>query len=609
LERNISTTEDRDEVSKRSKIAVKVEKYSALLLSSAISVSSISGPEVVVKISDRDRERITSLENKLKDSLGHKPLHDEFDVNVIGVRTVINKGRIRNKVHEEFLIRTKRNGVEDVFVSRRYGDFERLAETLRIEFPDEEIKGPPEKDRRGVKGTGEEVEVLSQEIEGIEAGDQKLSFEKPQQQQQNRNRHRTRTLSNAANRFKPQPVDPNSIPPVPGLPNSASTTSTSSSTNPSAPHPLAREKNRLTLRAYLRSLLSLPLVSESSSLADFLLGDPYTLTASELEDARVREGLDELRSSEASRFDEEATKRVKELRTHLDGFKEELLKPDGLTSIFHLIRSTPNLYDLPDRYLALLSWARISLASTLFSLFMGSDQSSSYLSQLKRIHSLMPYFMLRQILRISNPVSMIRGVLDLFLAQPFGGRSLAMRMVSGGLMEETKNLGEICNAVANKVEDDELCERIRGFVYAPKSIQQGFKDVAKKEGLDLITVLLRAKVEEFGSNDENSTNGSGSNNPYLENLTPLNRSQIQRAVKASRAFERYKLYRKEPGEASTGGHNHEDEEEELFEMDGWGPKPEDEDAWLYEDLHVLLKMCTRLRDKEQMIELVFEVSF
>lgn len=42
----------------------------------------------------------------------------------------------------------------------------------------------------------------------------------------------------------------------------------------------------------------------------------------------------------------------------------------------------------------------------------------------------MPYFMLKAALKISNPMGMIRGVLDLFMAQPFGGRSLLQRCVN-----------------------------------------------------------------------------------------------------------------------------------------------------------------------------------
>lgn len=35
--------------------------------------------------------------------------------------------------------------------------------------------------------------------------------------------------------------------------------------------------------------------------------------------------------------------------------------------------------------------------------------------------------------------------------------------------------------------------------------------------------------------------------------------------------------------------------------------PDNDEAWLFEDLHVYLRLATRARDKEQMIELIFEV--
>lgn len=37
--------------------------------------------------------------------------------------------------------------------------------------------------------------------------------------------------------------------------------------------------------------------------------------------------------------------------------------------------------------------------------------------------------------------------------------------------------------------------------------------------------------------------------------------------------------------------------------------PQDDDAWLYEDLSILAKLYSQLRDKEQLIELIFEVCF
>ena len=50
-----------------------------------------------------------------------------------------------------------------------------------------------------------------------------------------------------------------------------------------------------------------------------------------------------------------------------------------------------------------------SLASTIFHHFIASDSGHESLQSLKRIHGLMPYFMFKGILRISNPVAMIRG--------------------------------------------------------------------------------------------------------------------------------------------------------------------------------------------------------
>lgn len=52
-----------------------------------------------------------------------------------------------------------------------------------------------------------------------------------------------------------------------------------------------------------------------------------------------------------------------------------------------------------------------SLASTVFHTFVASDDASETFAGLKRIHGLMPYFMLKAALKITNPVSMIRSTL------------------------------------------------------------------------------------------------------------------------------------------------------------------------------------------------------
>lgn len=65
---------------------------------------------------------------------------------------------------------------------------------------------------------------------------------------------------------------------------------------------------------------------------------------------------------------------------------------------------------------------------------------------------------------------------------------------------------------------------------------------------------------------------------------------MQRVVRAARAHEEYTQYR-----------------ESLADSDD-DDGPQDEAGWLYEDLNILAKLYTQLRDKEQLIDLIFEVG-
>lgn len=575
-ERNISSTDDRDETTKRKKLGGRMSKWFVLLMSAAIHVKGGDGAEEILKIADHDRNRLFAAhDRRYKNKNGILDGGEEsgtFDVNVIGVRTKKQKvGRLqRGKAHDEFIIRTRQPGGKETFVSRRYGDFARLADTLRLEFPEEEIPRPPPKDRR-------ETDVKSPVHTAESSLNDSATDDIPQIGSLNLNPTSPSPSDRLTSRDKllPPSPSPNSVDSA--IHSARSSTSADSGTRSIMPGPLARERNRLTLRAYLRSLLKNPHVAESEALVSFLLSEPTTLTSNEESDMLAREALDAVRDDEAKRFTDEANRRVAELRHHLQSFKEDLIQEDGLTRIFGTIKSTPNVEDLPEKYRALLAWGRISLASTLFHMFVGGDASSDLFNQLKRIHGLMPYFMLRGILRVSNPVSMIRGVLDLFLAQPFGQRSLAQRMLTSNIQEEVRELSEMASRIALKVEDDVLCERIRCFVCAPYDLQMEMRQEAEKDRLDIITVILKSDTLPGASAD-------------VPPPLPLTRNQIHRVVRSSRAYERYKEYRKNLGK------NDVDE----------GPDAIDDDAWLYEDLHVLLKCLTRLRDKEQLVSLLFE---
>lgn len=202
------------------------------------------------------------------------------------------------------------------------------------------------------------------------------------------------------------------------------------------------------------------------------------------------------------------------------------------------MKVTPNVADLPDNYKAVVEWARISwvtssainlmhtlilfsasysLASTIFQHYVANDNASESFTNMKRIHGMMPYFMLKTALKISNPMAMIRGrtsvycinalVLKCFpLLQAFSTCSLRShsaggvsykgilhltvsyrcsidvnylsRMFTGSLMEEVRALQEDIEAVKVKVDDATFCEKVRLFVYAPREIQSVYKSDA-----------------------------------------------------------------------------------------------------------------------------------
>ncbi|CCA75758.1 hypothetical protein PIIN_09748 [Serendipita indica DSM 11827] len=542
MARNLSTTDDvlgmddpnfqgeDPEVRSRQKIVAKAEKYFSLIVGSAIKLVE---QEEVVRLSQRDLDRLEILARKRNARM--KYARDAFDVNIICVRTVVEKGRMRSRVHEEFIIRTRRTGWADTLVSRRYGDFKTLAEELRKAFPEFEIRGPPPKDRRTVAIA-------------------------PQQQQQQPNSIPGANMA-SLNPYDTLTRSDTMASSTDDLTNGGARPSASSVTESS----LAREKNRVTLRSYLHGLLSSQHVANSPVLKSFLLSDPTELTPEEVEDARRREDADRIREEGRKKFASEVAARVDGLRDAVRSVKSDMMGKNGLVNIFSTVKNTPLAKDLPPNYRAVLEWGRITLASTIFQSFVASDDASGTLAALKRFHGLMPYFMLKGILKISNPMAMIRGVMDLFMAQPFGGKSLLQRMFTSSLFEESRALQEDIAAVAERVGDPALCEKVRLFIYAPKEIQNIYRMDSSLENINLLVAILR------------------SSDPPL-----LNRPQMHRVIRAARAHADYMRYR-----------------ETLQDSDD-DDGPENEDAWLFEDLNILAKLYSRLRDKEQLIDLIFE---
>ena len=109
---SLMSPEERKEMEERNKLWTKTEKHLALMVGVGIK---IVGGEEVVRIGQSELRRLEEAQEERRRKRREKnapppgvngqpgappPPQQLFDVNVIGVRTVVEKGRVRNKSHD-----------------------------------------------------------------------------------------------------------------------------------------------------------------------------------------------------------------------------------------------------------------------------------------------------------------------------------------------------------------------------------------------------------------------------------------------------------------------------------------------------------------------------
>lgn len=134
------------------------------------------------------------------------------------------------------------------------------------------------------------------------------------------------------------------------------------------------------------------------------------------------------------------------------------------------------------------------VAATIYHLFLAEDNSPELFAQAKRIHGLVPYTLMKNVIRIANPAAVMSGVLDLFMAQPFGSRSLLQRIFSLTLNESIKDFQKSIDSLASKVEDTVLTQKLKSFADAEEEIKNVIREEAVAEDVDIIVAILRSEL-------------------------------------------------------------------------------------------------------------------
>ncbi|PLN82273.1 hypothetical protein BDW42DRAFT_184888 [Aspergillus taichungensis] len=486
--KNVSSSEDRLEETKRRKLARKCEKLVELMMVSGIPTAS--GYEERIQFSEMEVVDRGANEKGLLVNMPEGNAIHGWDVNVAGVRVVSKRRTVRHHQHAEFILRVRREGKPDIFVARRYGDFSKLHKRLRTEFPGKPLPLLPRKNKASTSSSW--FSSVDDETSSISSMSTQSS---PEEAQSNQNLapgdhrvHRSLSRSSMRSSF--------------GMSSNKSPRTSGEIRQDTI---LFREEQRVSLRAFLRTLLQNKRVAESKSMEEFLTAEPTTLSDEETADMERRKEADGVRITEQKRFYEIARQRAAELDVYMENFRRDIVESNGLTKLFAEIKEKQTVEDLSPQYQKFAEWLRIEIAATLYHLFLAEDNSPELFAQFKRIHSLVPYTLMKNVIRIANPAAVMSGVLDLFLAQPFGSRSLLQRIFSMTLNDGIKAFQKTIDGLAEKVDDPVVCQKMKAFIDADDELKDAIRAEAVADDVDVIVAILRSDLlpqeltsEQFG---------------------------------------------------------------------------------------------------------------
>ena len=188
---------------------------------------------------------------------------------------------------------------------------------------------------------------------------------------------------------------------------------------------------------------------------------------------------------------------------------------------------------------------------------------------------MMPYSALKQVIRFANPALVMSGVLDLFLAQPFGARSLAQRVFGMALNDGIRTFQKSIDSLVLKINDPVLCEKLKRFCNADENTKNEIRSEAAVEDIDLIVAILRSEK-------------------FAPELAPDQIGKVFNAFVAwNNAVENVSTHHTQPAQEPQADHTQIDDEMKSG-------------AQLFAYLKQLLKMYTRQRDKAQMLSVIEE---
>ncbi|KAH3676233.1 hypothetical protein WICPIJ_009193 [Wickerhamomyces pijperi] len=511
---DMSSTVDREEATKRRKIGKKIKSLLLIMFNSGIGTPTDTSyyqhdqAEIGVKVtSDKLKDILFPTKESLKSHLSEDQFVNGIKLNVPGVRLMKKTNNIflsslslksRTESYYEFIVSTKLNfpDCEDVYVGRRYSDFKHLHSQLKKKFTGKHLPSLPAKSKidLSVESSSSSAQdstdadsqcddALDQVKQNVTTLLSEMKIEESITAMNSNSSHGTRLKVNYFEKKKK----------LVKIQQRAQSASLS----------LPRENARVALRAYLRALLEDPEIAQSEIMKEFLNKEKImALTNENIIDMRAREDVDLLKLMNQVQFQKEAYKKIVELKLSSMPLRAKLLESDnGILEVFSELKTKKNIDELSAPLRNFITWCEVEVAATIYQMFLANDNSAELFSQVKRLHKLIPYSLMYQILKYTNPMLIMKSMIELLMANPFGGKSLLQTIFYSVLSDDIKTQEHEIAELESKIEDKDLLGRMKFTVFQNRdpSLLSKLKTESNRSGDDYLLVLLTtSQLYQFG---------------------------------------------------------------------------------------------------------------
>lgn len=182
---------------------------------------------------------------------------------------------------------------------------------------------------------------------------------------------------------------------------------------------LVRERLRLALRGYTRSLIKYPEIVHSQGFKEFCNTDAFSeLDDDDRVDQHHRLEHEKNMLNVQREFQTQTSRVIMGLARDFDAFKQRLVtSPHTIADLFQDIGKTSDVEKLSPLLATFNEWSKLEIAATIYQMFLGLDNLEAWLAKCKKLHSLFPYTIVYGLLKLTNPAKIVSRIVDLLLVE------------------------------------------------------------------------------------------------------------------------------------------------------------------------------------------------